>query len=155
MNRSTTRFLQFVIVLIGIIGLGLMLWEPHLEGRNAQATLFQVYFNDPFLAYAYIASIPVFVALYQAYTALGAVGQNGAFSQGTVKALRIIKFCALTVVGFVMGGEAWLFLVQSRIAEDIAGGVAIGLFFILVFAVIALAAAIFERTLQTAPAPRR
>jgi hypothetical protein len=27
-----------------------LLWEPHIEGRNAHATLFQIYFNDPFLA---------------------------------------------------------------------------------------------------------
>jgi hypothetical protein len=60
-----TIFLQAVIVLIGIGALALMLWEPHIEGRNAHATLFEIYFNDPFLAYAYLASIPFFVALYQ------------------------------------------------------------------------------------------
>ena len=44
-------------------------------------TLFQIYFNDPFLAYAYIASLPVFVALYQAFKVLGYAGQNEVFSQ--------------------------------------------------------------------------
>jgi hypothetical protein len=43
-----TIFLQAVIVLIGIGALALMLWEPHIEGRNAHATLFEIYFNDPF-----------------------------------------------------------------------------------------------------------
>ena len=57
MKRSSTIFLQVVIVLIGIGALAVMLWEPLIEGRNAHATLFQVYFNDPFLAYAYTASI--------------------------------------------------------------------------------------------------
>ena len=66
-----TIFLQVVIVLIGIGALALMLWEPHIEGRNAHATLFEIYFKDPFLAYAYIASIPFFVALYQAFKVLG------------------------------------------------------------------------------------
>src|SRR5882757_4418154 len=66
-----TKFLQAVIVLIGIGALALMLWEPHIEGRNAHATLFEIYFKDPFLAYAYIASIPFFVALYQAFKVLG------------------------------------------------------------------------------------
>ena len=60
MKRSSTIFLQVVIVLIGIGALALMLWEPHIEGRNAHATLFEIYFKDPFLAYAYIASIAVF-----------------------------------------------------------------------------------------------
>jgi hypothetical protein len=91
-------------VLIGIGALALMLWEPHLEGRNAHATLFEIYFNDPFLAYAYLASIPFFVALYQAFKVLGYIRQNKAFSQATVKALRTIKFCALAIIGFVAVG---------------------------------------------------
>jgi uncharacterized membrane protein YraQ (UPF0718 family) len=58
-----------VVVLMGIGTLVLLLWEPQIEGRNAHATLYQIYFNDPFLAYAYIASIAFFVALYQTFTA--------------------------------------------------------------------------------------
>jgi hypothetical protein len=42
MKRSSTIFLQVVIVLIGIGALAVMLWEPHIEGRNAHATLFNV-----------------------------------------------------------------------------------------------------------------
>ena len=55
------------------------------------ATLFEIYFKDPFLAYAYIASIPFFVALYQAFKVLGYAGQNKVFSQAAVKAMRTIK----------------------------------------------------------------
>ena len=66
-----TIFLQALIVLIGIGALALMLWEPHIEGRNAHATLLEIYFKDPLLAYAYLSSIPFFVALYQAFTVLG------------------------------------------------------------------------------------
>ena len=81
MRKGSTIFLQVVIVLIGIGSLALLLWEPHIEGRNAHATLFQIYFNDPFLAYAYIASIAFFVALYQAFKLLGYVGSDEVFSQ--------------------------------------------------------------------------
>src|SRR3977135_1483376 len=104
MKKSSTTFLQVVIVLIGIGALALLLWEPHIEGRNVHATLFEIYFKDPFLAYAYIASIPFFVALYQAFKVLGDVGQNKVFSPGAVKALRTIKFCAIVIVGFVAVG---------------------------------------------------
>src|SRR3954451_1544350 len=96
-----TIFLQAVIVLIGIGALALMLWEPHIEGRNAHATLFEIYFKDPFLAYAYIGSIPFFIALCQAFKVLEYVKQNKTFSQATVKALRIIKYCAIAIIGFV------------------------------------------------------
>ena len=71
MKRSSTIFLQIVIVLIGIGALALLLWEPHLEGVNKHATLFEMYFKDSFLAYVYVASIPFFVALYQAFKVLG------------------------------------------------------------------------------------
>jgi hypothetical protein len=149
MKRAPTAFLQVVIVLIGIGALALMLWEPHIEGRNAHATLFQIYFNDPFLAYAYIASIPFFIALYQAFKLLGDIARDEVFSARSVRAARIIKYCALAVAGFVVGGEAYLFIVQ-RGKEDIAGGVAVGLFIIFVSVVSASAAAVFERLLQRA-----
>ena len=81
MKKSSTVFLQVVIVLIGIGALALLLWEPQLEGRNAHATLFEIYFKDPFLACVYIGSVPFFVALYQAVKVLGYAGQNKIFSQ--------------------------------------------------------------------------
>jgi Protein of unknown function (DUF2975) len=140
-----TIFLQAVIVLIGIGALALMLWEPHIEGRNAHATLFEIYFKDPFLAYAYLASILFFVALYQAFKVLGYIGQNKAFSQATVKALRTIKFCALGIIGFVAIGE--LFILMSN-SDDRAGGVFIGILITFGSVVIATAAAMFERILQ-------
>jgi hypothetical protein len=148
MKRSSTIFLQVVIVLIGIGALALLLWEPHIEGRNVHATLFEIYFKDPFLAYAYIASISFFVALFQAFRLLGYIGQNKVFSQAAVNALRTIKCCAMALVAFIVAPEAYLFI--ARPGDDIAGGVAIGLFLIFVSAVIATAAAVFERTLQSA-----
>ena len=149
MKKSSTIFLQVVIVLIGIGALALMLWEPRIEGRNAHATLFEIYFKDPFLAYAYIASIPFFVALYQAFTLLRYIGQNKVFSQAAVDALRTIKYCALAVAGFVVGAEAYLF-VARRGSDDIAGGVAVGLIIIFISIVTATAAAVFARLLQNA-----
>src|SRR3977135_1464563 len=120
MKRGPTMFLLIVVVLIGIGALSLMLWEPHIEGRNAHATLFEIYFKDPFLAYAYTGSIPFFVALYQAFRALGYMGRNKAFSQATVKALRTIKLCAIAIIGFVAVGEMFILLGTS---DDRAGGV--------------------------------
>jgi hypothetical protein len=149
MKRSSTLFLQLVIILIGIGALALMLWEPHIEGRNAHATTFQIYFNDPFLAYAYIASIPFFVALYQACKVLGYAGQNKVFSQAAVKALQTIKYCAIALIAFIVAAEGYLFI-AVRGKDDIAGGVAIGLLMIFVSIVIATAAAVFEQILQTA-----
>ncbi len=147
MKRSSTIFLQIVIVLIGIGALALMLWEPHIEGRNAHATLFEIYFKDPFLAYAYLASIPFFVALYQAFKVLGYAGQNQVFSQEAVKALRTIKYCAISIIGFVV--VSVIFLLRGD-PEDRPPGVVMRVLIIFGSIVIATAAAMFERILQNA-----
>jgi len=134
-------------VLIGIGALALLLWEPHVEGRNAHATLFQIYFKDPFLAYAYLGSIPFFVAVYQTFKVLGYIGQNKAFSQPAVKALRTIKFCALATIVFVAGAEIFIMLNDS---DDRAGGVFMGVLITFGSLIIATTAAMFERIFQNA-----
>ncbi|MBI1784988.1 DUF2975 domain-containing protein [Candidatus Sumerlaeota bacterium] len=145
--RNSTIFLQAVVLLIGIGILAAMLWEPHLEGRNAHATLFEIYFKDPFLAYAYIGSTPFFMALYQAFKVLGYVRQNKTFSRATEKSLRTIKCCAIAVIGFVAVGEIFIVLNTS---DDRAGGVFMGILVTFASIVIATAAAMFERILQNA-----
>lgn len=149
MKKASTLFLQAVVVLIGIGALALMLWEPHLEGRNVNASVMEIYFHDPFLAYAYFASIAFFIALYQAFKLLGYVGRNEVFWLPSLKALRTIKFCGLALVVFVLGAEAYI-IFAVRGEDDIAGGVAIGLFLIFGSVVIASAAAVFERLVQNA-----
>jgi cytochrome bd-type quinol oxidase subunit 2 len=147
MKRSSTIFLQTVIVLIGVGALAVMLWEPHIEGRNVQATLFEIYFKDPFLAYAYIASIPFFAALYQAFKLLGYIGRNQVFSQRSVKALRTTKQCGVMIIGFVAVGLFWIMLSDS---DDRAGGVFMGTVIAFASLIVTAAAAVFERLLQNA-----
>ncbi len=147
MKRIPTIFLQMVIVLIGIGTLALLLWEPHLEGRNAHATLFEIYFQDPFLAYVYIASTSFFAALYQAFKLLGYAGQNKVFSPAAVKALRTIRFCAIALVGFVAGAEFFILLCSS---DDRAGGVFMGILVAFGSIVMAATATTLERILQQA-----
>jgi hypothetical protein len=149
MKRSSTIFLQVVIVLIGIGALALMLWEPRIEGRNAHATLFEIYFKDPFLAYAYIASIPFFVALYQAFKVLGYVRQNKTFSQPTVKALRTIKYCAIAIIGFVAVSVIFMYPMLGD-KDDRPAGVFMRILITFPSIVVATAAGIFERILQNA-----
>ena len=145
MKRIATLFLQAVIVLIGIGTFALMLWEPNIEGRNVHSTLFEVYFKDPFLAYAYIASIPFFMALYQVFKVLGYVRQNKTFSQATVKALRTIKYCALAIIVFV--AVSVIFMIFGD-RDDRPAGVFMRILITFPSIVVATAAAIFERKLE-------
>jgi Protein of unknown function (DUF2975) len=147
LKRSSTIFLQIVIVLIGIGALAFLLWEPQVEGRNAHATLFEMYFKDLFLAYMYIASIPFFAALYQAFKVLGNVRQNKTFSPATVKALRTIKYCALAIIGFVAVGV--IFMISGD-KDDRPAGVFMRILITFPSIVIAAAAGMFEQILQNA-----
>jgi Protein of unknown function (DUF2975) len=150
MKRSSTIFLQIVIVLIGIGALALLLWEPQIEGVNAHATNFEIYFKDPFLALVYAGSIPFFLALYQACKALGYVGRNKAFSPEVVKALRTIKYCALAIIGFVVVEEIVIMLMNNRDSDNPGAPIFMGVLIAFPSIVVAVAAAMFERILQTA-----
>lgn len=150
LKKTSTVFLQAVIVMIGIAALAFLLVEPHFEGRNVGATWFQVYFHDPFLAYAYTASIAFFVALFQAFRLLGQIRRNKVFSQASVNALRTIRHCATVLATFILGAEAYFFLVQRGREDDIAGGVMMGLILLFASTVVATAAGVFEKTLQSA-----
>jgi hypothetical protein len=147
MKRSATVFLQFVVVLIGLGTLALLLWEPHIEGRNAQATPFEIYFKDPFLAYAYVASISFFMALYQAFRVLGYAGRNKVFTPAAVNAVRKIKLCAIAIIAFVAVGEIVFILPLS---DDRPAGLFMGMLVAFGSIVIATAAAMSERILQNA-----
>lgn len=147
MGSGATFFLRAVLVLIGIGALALLLVEPHLEGRNAHATLFEIYFKDPFLAYAYVASIPFFVGLYHATKVLGYAGRNKEFTPSTVRSVRIIKYCAIALIVFVAGAEVFIITSDS---DDHAGGVFIGVLIAFASIVVASAMAVLERALQKA-----
>ena len=150
MKRSSTIFLQAVIVLFGIAVLTLLLWEPHIEGRNKNATLFEIYFKDPFLALVYAGSIPFFIALYQAFKVLRYVGHNKAFSPEVVTALRTIKYCALAIIGFVVVEEIFILLMNNRDNDNPGAPIFMGILIIFPSIVVASAAAMFERILQNA-----
>jgi hypothetical protein len=147
MKKSSIILLQAVVVVLGLVALAFMLLEPHFEGRNVGATVFQVYFNDPFLVYAYTASIAFFVALFQTIKLLGYIGKDRTFSEESVKALRTIRYCATTIVVFVLGAELWLgiFMIGK---DDITGGIFMGLLLIAGSGIVATVAKMFEEIVK-------
>ena len=149
MKRKSTLFLKAVILLIGIGALAGMIIFPQLEGRNTNADLFSIYFQDPFLAYAYIASIPFFVALYQAFKLLGYIGQNKVFSLESVRALRTIKYCAIILSILIVMAALYIRIFHAK-GDDPAGFIALCIVTTFISVVIATATAVFESLLQSA-----
>ncbi len=147
MKKGSTLFLKFVICLIAIGAMIWLIWFPQLEGRAAKLDLISIY-EDPLIIYAYIGSIPFFVALFQAFKLLGYIDGNKVFSQSSVTAVRNIKYCAITFSGFIALGILYIRLFVK--GEDAAGVTALGILTTFACIVIATAAAIFQRLLQNA-----
>jgi len=147
MNRSAAVVLRVLVLLTGIAAIAFLLWEPHVEGRNANATLFEIYFRDPFLAYVYVGSTPLFIGLYRAFQLLGVAARNEALTPDAVRSVRTIKRCAIALIIAVAIGEIFILLMES---DDRAGGVAIGLLIAFASLVVAVAMTLLQPALQKA-----
>jgi hypothetical protein len=148
MRKSSTMFLQSVIVLIGIVALGIMIRFPLTEGRAVNLSLVRIY-ADPFIIYVYLASIVFFVALYQAFKVLGYIGKNKIFSLDSVKALRNIRYCAIVLSILIVLAGAYIRIFHAQ-DDDPAGFLALCIMTTFASLVVAIVAAVFERKVQSA-----
>jgi hypothetical protein len=144
MKRLLALLFQTLVMLVGVGAFAFLLWEPQVEGRNAHATPFEIYFKDPFLAYVYVASTPFFFALWRAFGLLGHFQRHGTFSPGTVAALQTIGRCAFAIIGFAVGGVIALGL----FGEAEPPGFVMCFLIALASGVVALAARKAARTVQ-------
>lgn len=143
MRRGPILFLRVSILVVGVVVLAGMLWEPHLEGRNVDADLATIYFRDPFLAYAYMGSLPFFFGLYQAFKLTGYASRDHSHSPGAaITALVRIKYCAVLLVVAILGGEAYI---AVAIEDDHAGAFVPGALAIFACLVTVVAATLLER----------
>jgi len=147
MKKGSTLFLRLVICLIAIGVLAGMIWFPQTEGRATNLDLISIY-KDPFIIYIYIGSIPFFVGLYQAFKLLNFIDANKAFSQGAVNTLKNIKFASLSLIGFI--ALAVFYIRFFAHGDDPAGPTALGILASFALAVIATAAAVFQKLFQNA-----
>lgn len=147
MKHGSTLFLKFVLLLIGIGALAVLIWFPPTEGRAKNLDLISIYI-DPFIIYMYIASIPFFVGLYQAFKLLNFIDSNHAFSQGAVNTLKNIKLASLVLIGFIVSGLVYIRFFAH--GDDPAGPTMLGIIVSFAVAVIATAAAVFQKLFQNA-----
>jgi hypothetical protein len=147
MKRGSTLFLKGVLLLMAIGLFAGLAWFPQTEGRATNLDLIGIY-ADPFIIYIYIASIPFFVGLYQAFKLLNLIDANKAFSQNAVNTLKNMKFAALSIVGFI--GVAMFYIRFAAMGDDPAGPTMLGIIICFAAIVIATAAAVFQKLLQNA-----
>lgn len=147
MKQGSTLFLKIVLILIAIGTIAGLVWFPQTEGRATNLDLVSIYAN-PLIIYMYIASIPFFVGLYQAFKLLNLIDANKAFFQGAVNTLRNMKRASLVLIGFIVLG---LFYIRFAAGgDDPAGPTMLGIIVSFAVAVIATAAAVFQKLFQNA-----
>jgi hypothetical protein len=143
--KNETLFLRIVVFLIGIPILGVCILLANValgvEPENA-------YLIHPVLIIIYATAIPFFFALYQTLKLLSYIHKNTAFSDLSVKSLKHIKNCAITIS--ILYGAGMPFIFRMAHADDAPGLVAFGLMNGFASLVVAVLAAVLQKLLKNA-----
>ncbi|HZG70265.1 MAG TPA: DUF2975 domain-containing protein [Chondromyces sp.] len=152
MKRGSTLFLRTAVIFIGIPVLALCIFllpqiaNVAIEEAKKGAELAYVVFG--ILIIMYVSAIPFYFALYQALRLLSYIDKNEAFSELSVRALKKIKNCAITISGFYVAALPLVYVIAEW--DDAPGLILIGMVIIGASMVIAVFAAVLQRLLQEA-----
>ncbi|WP_347551270.1 DUF2975 domain-containing protein [Pseudalkalibacillus hwajinpoensis] len=149
MKRGTTLFLRLAVILMGIPVLALCIFLVPEIG-NVVAQMFPKFAYMKYLVSIvfYASAIPFYFALYQAFKILRYIDKSKAFSELSVKSLKKIKYCAITISSLHVLVLP-LFYIFAEI-DDAPGVIFIGLVVPFASMVIAVFAAVLQRLLQEA-----
>ncbi|MBM7587343.1 hypothetical protein JOC86_003916 [Bacillus pakistanensis] len=147
MKHGSTLFLKIAVFLIGTPVLALCIYGlPWLANHPVNPDY--AYILYPIVIGMYVSAIPFYIALYQAFRLLIYIDKNKAFSELSVKALKKIKLCAMTISGLYLVMLPFVYLVAEK--DDAPGLIIIGMVPIFASMVIAVFAAVLQRLLQEA-----
>ncbi|ASB61148.1 membrane protein [Bacillus sp. A053] len=147
MNRMSTLFLKIAVIFIGIPILALCIFlVPKIANYSAELLPNIVYIKYLVFIYLYVTAIPFYFALYQAFKLLSYIDKNKAFSGLSVRALKNIKYCAVTISIFYAAGMPVFYLIAD--IDDAPGIIVIGLVIIFASMVIAVFAAVLQKLLK-------
>ncbi|WP_174819964.1 DUF2975 domain-containing protein [Paenibacillus koleovorans] len=147
MERGTTLFLKTVLLVIALPILALCIVGLPWMARETVG-YFPAYWVYPVLGLSYLGSIPYFVALYQAFQLLTYIDKNNAFSELSVRALKLITYCAVLIC--IICAACLPFLYFMADADDAPGLIFFGMVPGFASAVIAVFAAVLQRLLRNA-----
>lgn len=147
--KGETLFLKLSVLLIGLPILALCIFlVPEIANYTAE-----LYPDWSFIKYLvfitfYAASVPFYIALYQAFKLLTYIDRNEAFSNLSVTALRNIRNCAITISSVYVLGMPLFYLMAE--ADDAPGVILIGMALIFAPLVVAVFAAVLQKLLKNA-----
>ncbi|PFE05100.1 DUF2975 domain-containing protein [Bacillus cereus] len=147
MKQVSTLFLKIAVMLIGIPILALCIFSlPWLANNPVNPDYAHILY--PVLIIMYVSVLPFFIALYQAFRLLIYIDKSKAFSELSVRALKNIKYCAITIsVLYAVGMPFFYFIAEI---DDAPGIILIGLVVIFASMVIAVFAAVLQKLLKEA-----
>src|SRR5690242_20553501 len=120
MRKIFALLIKTLILCVGASALICLIWFPQTEGRAANLDLVSIY-KDPLIIYIYFAAIPFFIAHYQALRFVSYFENKKLSSVDSLKSLRMIQYCALTIIGFFVGAEGFLFVAMRNVSDDMTG----------------------------------
>jgi len=147
MKRKSTIFLKIAVIFIGIPVLALCILLTYTV-VNYPVDPAYAHILYPIIIGMYVSAIPFYFALYQAFKLLSYIGKNEAFSDLSVKALKYIKYCAMTISGLYVAIIPFVVLLQRMV--DPPGLIIIGMVPFFASMIIAVFAAVLQRLLQDA-----
>nr|WP_145163806.1 DUF2975 domain-containing protein [Paenibacillus terrae] len=149
MKRGTTLFLKIAVIMIGIPILALCIFVvPKIGNFAGELYPTIVYMKSLVLMDMYAAAIPFYFALYNAFKLLSYIDKNQAFSGLSVRALKNIRYCAITISTLYLLGMPLYYLMGRRV--DPPSFIPMGSVIIFASMVIAVFAAVLQRLLQEA-----
>ncbi|MED3971408.1 DUF2975 domain-containing protein [Priestia aryabhattai] len=148
MKQGTTLFLKIAVILIGIPVLALCIFFVPKIGQFARELYPDMtYMKSLVFIVMYGAALPFYFALYQAFNLLRYIDGSKAFSELSVKALKNIKYCAITISGLYVLGSPLFHFIAKKIDPPIG---LVGLIIIFASLVIAVFAAVLQKLLKEA-----
>ncbi|MCX8131407.1 MAG: DUF2975 domain-containing protein [Clostridia bacterium] len=144
---SSTIFLKIAVIFIGTPVLALcILGLPWLANNPVNPDYAHILY--PILVGIYASAIPFYIALYKAFRLLSYIDKNKAFSQISVKALKNIKYCAITISTLFVVMMPFVYLIAEK--DDAPGLIIVGMIPIFASMVISVFAAVLQRLLEEA-----
>ena len=148
MKQGTTLFLKVAVILIGIPVLALCIFLVPKIGNFAEELYPDMaYMKSLVFVVMYGAAVPFYFALYQAFNLLRYIDGNTAFSELSVKALKNIKCCAVTISGLYVISSPLFYFIGKKVDPPIG---VVGIIIIFASLVIALFAAVLQKLLKEA-----
>jgi hypothetical protein len=145
--KRETLFLKVAVSLIGIPILGLgILGLPWLANNPVNPNYAHILY--PILICMYVSAIPFYIAWYQVFKILSYIDKNNAFSELSVRALKNIKYCAITISTLYVVMLPFVYLVAEK--DDAPGLIIIGMVPIFASTEIAVFAAVLQKLLENA-----